>query len=192
MTEEQRTLVASDKVPEGYEEFWFNADATQILWAVNSKKQYRHSYFADYLVQDVATAEAKPLVADQNVDIQYAVWSPSATDNTIAFVRGNNVFIWTNGTTTQITDNGSPDLFNGVPDWVYEEEIFGTNFAMWFNSDGDKLVYLTTDETGVPSFRVQYWMNDTEPSESQALRYPNNLDIRYPKVGATNPTIAAN
>ena len=76
-------------------------------------------------------------------------------------------------------------------DWVYEEEIFGTNYVMWFNGDGSKLVYLKTDETGVPTFTVQYWMNHTEPSESIALSYPEELDLRYPKVGATNPTISA-
>ena len=179
-------------MPADYYEFWFNADATQILWAIDYTKQYRHSYFANYLVQDVASGEVSPLIPEQDGDIQYAVWSPSATDNTIAFVRGNNVYIWRNGTTTQITNDGGPDLFNGVPDWVYEEEIFGTNFVLWFNAAGDQLCYLTTNETGVPTFTVQYWMNHTEPSGSVALSYPDELDLRYPKVGATNPTIAAN
>ena len=115
MTQDQRTLVEAEQVPADYYEYWFNADATQILWAVDYTKQYRHSYFANYLVQDVATGETSPLLPDQDGDIQYAVWSPSSTDNTIAFVRGNNIYIWSNGTTTQITDDGGPDLFNGVP-----------------------------------------------------------------------------
>jgi dipeptidyl-peptidase-4 len=192
VTQEERVLVPAEQVPPSYRQFWFNADAAQILWAVNYRKQYRYSYFANYLVQNVATGEIAPLVADQDFDVQYAVWSPSATDNTIAYVRGNNIFIWTNGTTTQVTNNGGPDLFNGVPDWVYEEEIVGQNYVMWFNDEGDKLVYLTTNETGVPTFTVQYWMNHTDPAASVALSYPDELDIRYPKVGATNPTIAAN
>jgi len=83
------------------------------------------------------------------LDIQYAGFAP--VGNTVAYVRGNNLFIWKNGTTTQITKDGGPDLFNAVPDWVYEEEIFGTNNVMWFSPDGKSLAYLKIDETGVCS-----------------------------------------
>ena len=70
-------------------------------------------------------------------DIQYAAWSPAG--NTIAYVRGNNLYIWENGTSSQVTKDGGPDVFNAIPDWVYEEEIFGTNYALWFSPDGKQL-----------------------------------------------------
>ena len=32
------------------------------------------------------------------------------------------------------------DVYNGVPDWVHEEEVFEDNKAMWWAPDGQKLV----------------------------------------------------
>jgi dipeptidyl-peptidase-4 len=80
-------------------------------------------------------------------DIQFAGWAP--VGNTIAYVRGNNLFVWKNGTTTQITKDGGPDVFNAVPDWVYEEEIFGDYKTLWFSPDGQQIAFLRFDETGV-------------------------------------------
>ena len=40
----------------------------------------------------------------------------------------------------QLTNDGVVDtIYNGIPDWVYEEEILSTNNAMYFNSQGNKL-----------------------------------------------------
>jgi dipeptidyl-peptidase-4 len=69
--------------------------------------------------------------------------------NTIAYARGNNLYIWEDGVSTQITTDGGPDKFNAIPDWVYEEEIFGTQYTLWFSPDGKQLAYLSFDETGV-------------------------------------------
>ncbi len=184
VTEQVETFVDAGQVPEGYQEYWIKPDLTKVLWAVNYTKQYRHSYFADYLILDRESGNVEPLVADQQGDIQYAAWSP--TDDTIAFVRGNNLFIRKNGQVTQITTDGGPDTFNGVPDWVYEEEIFGDRYALWFSPDGASLAYLRFDETGVPTYTVPYYK---KPLPS-APPYPIELDLRYPKVGETNPTVS--
>jgi dipeptidyl-peptidase-4 len=80
-------------------------------------------------------------------------------------------------------------MFHGVPDWVYEEEILEQNFALWFNDDGSKLAYLSFNETGVPTYRVPYYMDRNDPKSSIAPPYPRELEIRYPKVGARNPTV---
>jgi dipeptidyl aminopeptidase len=69
---------------------------------------------------------------DYPAAIAYAEWSP--TSHSVAFVYKNNLFVVPsenlNGldvaTDTpdviQVTDDGSDTVFNGVPDWVYEEE----------------------------------------------------------------------
>ncbi|PGH14544.1 hypothetical protein AJ80_05864 [Polytolypa hystricis UAMH7299] len=182
-TGENKTLVSADKLPEGTEGYWIKPDLSAVLFATNYTKQYRHSYFADYLILDVDSGSITPLAEDQAGDIQYAAWSP--IDNTIAYVRGNNLFIWANGTTTQITSDGGENVFNGVPDWVYEEEIFGSPSALWFSPDGKYIAFLRFDETGVPTFTIPYYMN----SQKVAPPYPRELDIRYPKVSETNPTV---
>ena len=31
-------------------------------------------------------------------------------------------------------------IYNGIPDWVFEEEVFEDNFALWWSPDASKLV----------------------------------------------------
>ncbi|KAI0505217.1 dipeptidyl peptidase IV N-terminal region-domain-containing protein [Xylaria bambusicola] len=184
ITGESSTFVSADVIPSGVWEYWIHPDLSRVLFATNYTKQYRHSYFSDYSVLDITSGEVTPLVEDQVGDIQYAEFAP--VGEAIAFVRGNNLFLKLNGSIAQITDDGSPDMFNGVPDWVYEEEIFGSRSALWWSPDGQKLAYLGFNETGVETFTVPYFMDNMKI----APVYPNNLDLRYPKVGTKNPTVS--
>ncbi|KAF1992729.1 hypothetical protein P154DRAFT_163831 [Amniculicola lignicola CBS 123094] len=183
----QTTFLSANKVPANYWDYFISPDATHVLWAVNYTKQYRHSYFADYLVQNVKSGEVKSLVPGSTGNIQYAEWSPVSSSQ-IAFVQGNNLFIWNDGEIAQITKDGGPDKFNAIPDWVYEEEIYGDRYTLWYSPDGKYIAYLSFDETGVETFRVPYYMDD----QKIAPVYPRELELRYPKVGTTNPTVALN
>ena len=187
VTGNQTTFLSADKIPKDYWDYWISSDSEKVLWAVNYTKQYRHSYFADYLVQDVKSGAVEPLIADQVGDIQYAEWNP-ASSSQIAFVRGNDLYIWDSGKVSRVTENGGPDRFNGVPDWVYEEEIFGDRFALWWAPDGEYIAYLSFDETGVETFTVPYYMD----GQKTAPPYPKELKLRYPKVGSKNPTVEFN
>ena len=182
-TQQIETFVDAANVPQQFREYWIKPDLTKVLWAVNATKQYRHSYFADYMILDRESGSMEPLVADQAGDIQYATWSP--VDDTIAFVRGNDIYIRKGTEITQITSDGGENTFNGVPDWVYEEEMFGSRYALWFSPDGKSIAFLRFDETGVPTYTVQYYKSPLPEAPS----YPIDLDIRYPKVGETNPTV---
>lgn len=165
-------------------DYTIRPDLKKILFSTNYKKQYRHSFFADYSVLNVESGEIVPLVADQDGDIQYAEFSP--VGESIAFVRGNNLFLNTNGTVTQITEDGGPDLFHAVPDWVYEEEIFGDRKTLWFSPDGKAVAFLSFNETGVETFTIPYYMD----GQAVAPSYPAELQLRYPKVGTKNPTVS--
>lgn len=183
VTNRSQTIVPADQVPDDAYDYWISPDLSSVLWATNHTKQYRHSFFADYYIQDVETFESTPLVEGQVGDIQYAQWSPDG--KSIAFVRGNNLFTWVDGSVTAITEDGGPDLFHGVPDWIYEEEILGDRFAIWFSPDAELLAFLSFNETGVPTYTVPYYMD----SQEVAPPYPRELEIRYPKVSETNPTV---
>ncbi|TDZ38249.1 Dipeptidyl peptidase 4 [Colletotrichum spinosum] len=177
------TFVPAEQIPEDYAEYWIRPDLKKVLFATNYTKQYRHSYFADYSVLDVESGAIEPLVEDQAGDIQYAEFAP--VGDAIAFVRGNNLYLSKNGSISQITSDGGPDLFHGVPDWVYEEEIFGSRSTLWFSPDGEYIAYLSFNETGVETFTIPYYMG----GEKIAPPYPVELDLRYPKVGSKNPTV---
>jgi len=187
ISDNKTTFLSADKIPADYWDYWISTDYTKVLWAVNYTKLYRYTYLADYLVQDVATGETQPLVPGSKGDIQYATWSPTSSSQ-IAFVQGNNLYVWNDGEISQITSNGGPDFFNAVPDWVYEEEIFGDVHALHYSPDGEYIAFLSFNETGVDTFTVPYYMDNQKVAPS----YPRELDLRYPKVGTTNPTVAVN
>lgn len=183
---ENDTFVAADLIPEDVYEYWIRSDQEKVMFSTNFTQNYRHSYWANYIILDVASGEQTPLVDDQNGDIQYAQFAP--TGDLVAFVRENNLYIKdiASGDISQITNDGGEDMFHGVPDWVYEEEIFGDRYTLWFSPDAKFLSFLSFNETGVGTFTVQYFMNDSDI----APVYSQNLDIRYPKVGTTNPTVS--
>lgn len=177
-------LVPAGAVPDDYWEYWIQPSLDRVLFSVNYTKQYRYSYLADYLIYNVATNETTRLNEDALGDVQYAAWAPA--QDALAFVRGNNLYLSNISHATQITFDGGPDLFHGVPDWVYEEEVFGSAFAFFWSPDGTRVAYLSFNETGVGTFTVPYYMVD----DTSASPYPLELDLRYPKVGTTNPTVS--
>lgn len=174
------------KLPHDIQEFWINANLTTLLIAAKATKHYRLSYSANYYLLDVRSQALTALVADQTGDVQYAEFSPDG--NTVAYVRGNDVFLRDSEAekTRRITQDGGKDMFNAVPDWVYEEEVINSRSAMWFSPDGEYLAFLSLDQTGVESYTVPTYTNG---GEAPAPRYPRELDLRYPKAGTKNPTV---
>ncbi|KAF4333083.1 dipeptidyl-peptidase 4 [Fusarium beomiforme] len=161
-------------------------DAKRVLVASNYTKQYRYSYFADYFILDVESGESEPLMKDQVGDIQYAQFAPSR--EAVAFMRGNNLFIRdADGEVEQITSDRGPDMFHGVPNWVYEE-IYGGRSALWWSPDAKFLAFLSFNETSVGTFTIPYYIDN----QKLAPTYPRELDLRYPKVGSKNPTVELN
>ena len=51
--------------------------------------------------------------------------------------------------------------------------------------DAQFMAFLSFNETGVGTFTIPYYMNDS----TIAPPYPRELELRYPKVGTTNPTV---
>ncbi|KAF8466362.1 dipeptidyl peptidase IV N-terminal region-domain-containing protein [Kalaharituber pfeilii] len=193
-TNESRVFLKLDEVKDtegkvlDYWDFEIQASRKHVLFSANYTKGYRYSFKADYYVHDLTTSTTAPLIPDQAGDIQYAGFSPSG--DRIAFVRGNDLYIWSSGNVTRITQDGSPDIFNAVPDWVYEEEIYSDTKTLWWAPDGSYVAFLKMNETGVPTYTVPYYMG--REGQTIAPPYPDNLDIRYPKVGETNPTVTFN
>ncbi|TSL47722.1 Dipeptidyl aminopeptidase-like protein 6 [Bagarius yarrelli] len=72
-------------------------------------------------------------------------------------------------------------VFNGLSDWLYEEEIFRSNTAHWWSPDGLRLAYATINDTLVPRMEL--------PMFTGGL-YPSTQEYRYPKAGEENPEIS--
>ncbi|OKL57826.1 putative dipeptidyl-aminopeptidase B [Talaromyces atroroseus] len=173
-------------------ETWPSPDFKSVLLLADMEKNWRYSYTGTYWLFDVESQTTKPLDPDvPEGRIQLASWSPQS--DAVVFTRGNNMYIrkLDSDTVTQITTNGGKDLFYGVPDWVYEEEVFEHNSATWWSNDGKYVAFLRTNESMVPEFPLQYYMS--RPSGERPPHgledYPDVLQIKYPKAGAPNPRV---
>ncbi|KAH7408290.1 putative dipeptidyl-aminopeptidase B [Phaeosphaeria sp. MPI-PUGE-AT-0046c] len=172
---------------------WPSNDFKKVLVLSEVKKNWRHSYTGLYWVFDVETQKGEPLDPENpEARVQLASFSPQS--DAVVFTRDNNLFIrkLNSDKVTKITHDGGSELFYGIPDWVYEEEVFQGNSATWWSEDGKYVAFLRTDESMVPTYPVQYFLSrpsGNKPENGQE-NYPEVRDIKYPKAGAPNPVVS--
>ncbi len=95
----------------------------------------------------------------------------------IAWVRNNDlwVFDFALSTETRISHDGSDTVFNGVLDWVYEEELADRDGrAFEWAPDGSAIAWLRLDDGSVPVFHLVDLMETHSQVTEQ--RYPNPGD----------------
>ena len=56
----------------------------------------------------------------------------------------------------RVTTSGNASLFHGVPDWVYEEEVFSADYALWWAPDASAVAFLAFDETAVDEYTFPF------------------------------------
>ncbi|XP_016052691.1 PREDICTED: prolyl endopeptidase FAP isoform X3 [Miniopterus natalensis] len=113
--------------------------------------------------------------------IQYICWSPVGSK--LAYVYQNNIYLKQSPENPpfQITYNGQENkIFNGIPDWVYEEEMLATKYALWWSPNGNFLAYAEFNDTEIPVIAYSYYGDE---------QYPRTINIPYPKAGAKNPVV---
>ncbi|XP_068751485.1 dipeptidyl peptidase 4-like isoform X1 [Montipora capricornis] len=164
--------------------YWISPDEKWVLMASNKKKLYRRSYFADYYVHHLenrSTFRIEPPIP--NKQIQLALWGNKGTS--IGLVQDNNIY-WLDkvaGNLHTITNNGKEnEVYNGVPDWVYEEDVTLSNSAMWFSPDGRYLIFVQSNDTLVKWFPYMWY------GKNSAI-YTTVKRIPYPKPGSMNPVV---
>ncbi|KAI9681148.1 MAG: hypothetical protein M1817_002430 [Caeruleum heppii] len=180
----QKRVVPSD--------VWPSRDLESVLVSSERESNWRHSSYSKYWIFDVETQSGQALdPASPDARIQLASWSPRS--DAVVFTRDNNMFLrkLASDAVTQITKDGGTELFYGVPDWVYEEEVLAGNSATWWAEDGKFIAFLRTNETIVPEYPIQYFVSRPSgkkppPGEEN---YPEVREIKYPKAGAPNPVV---
>ncbi|KAI8945114.1 dipeptidyl peptidase IV N-terminal region-domain-containing protein [Xylaria longipes] len=174
------------------EELWPSPDLKKVLIATGIQNVWRYSFTATYWIFDVETQTAEPLdPKDADRRVQLAQWSPRS--DAISFTSSNNLFVrqLENKKVVQVTKDGGPEYFYGIPDWVYEEEVFGDNSATWWSNSGDYLAFLRTNETLVPEYPIQFFIDRPSGEEPPPGldTYPEVQQLKYPKAGSPNPFV---
>ncbi|XP_035211112.1 venom dipeptidyl peptidase 4-like [Stegodyphus dumicola] len=86
----------------------------------------------------------------------------------------------------RLTSDGENDvILNGIPDWVYEEEILGSNHAIWWSDDGTKIAYASFNDSAVDFISLPRYGDYHDVTNI----YPQFRRFRYPKAGRNNPTV---
>ncbi|KAK0425923.1 hypothetical protein QR680_009458 [Steinernema hermaphroditum] len=118
--------------------------------------------------------------------IQLFRWNPKGDD--FVFVHENNIFYQRAPSPTaevlQLTNSDSAVVYNGVADWLYEEELYQSQQAMWWARSGEILAFVTIDDRHVRNIEF--------PSYNR-LQYPAISRIPYPKADVKElPTVSLN
>ncbi|MED6242617.1 hypothetical protein ATANTOWER_007380, partial [Ataeniobius toweri] len=161
-------------------DYQLSADRRYVAFMSNYNKVWRHSFTASYSLYD--RQSDKDITPSDIPDVvQYFAWAP--TGNKLAYVWDNNVYLKTSPDSPreQITFNGEPNkILNGIPDWVYEEEMFSSNRGVWWSPGGKYLAYAEFNDTLVHNIEYSWFGED---------QYPSTISIPYPKAGTPNPVV---
>ncbi|KAI5968242.1 STE13 [Candida margitis] len=186
------------------------------LIKTDSLKQWRHSSFALYWVYNPQLSTFMPIqppkesssqenrlnMGTSSLDkLHFAEFSPDG--KLVLFAFEHNLYIQdlSNQKLSQITTDGSRYIFNGKPDWVYEEEVVATDRMVWWSPDSKHLVFAKINDTKVNEVKVDYYVKESaevsmqydQPNEKryqQVDQYPIETSLLYPKSGTQNPTVS--
>ncbi|XP_023192654.1 dipeptidyl peptidase 4 [Xiphophorus maculatus] len=156
-------------------DYWLSGDHNYIAFESNYTKNFRHSYSASYSIYDM-TKSTFVTPASLPRMVQYFSFAPEG--NQYAYVSNFNIFLNSNVTaeSVQLTTNGKKnEILNGIPDWIYEEEVFASNGAIWWSSTGRFLAYAQFNDTEVQKVEFSWYGSE---------QYPETVAIPYPKAGS--------
>nr|XP_045004992.1 inactive dipeptidyl peptidase 10 [Jaculus jaculus] len=158
-------------------------DLMYVLLAYDVKQIFHYSYTASYVIYNIHTREVWELNPPEVEDsvLQYAAWGVQGQQ--LVYIFENNIYYQPDikSSSLRLTSSGKEGvIFNGIADWLYEEEILHSHIAHWWSPDGERLAFLTINDSLVPNMVV--------PRFTGAL-YPKAKQYPYPKAGQVNPTI---
>ncbi|XP_037135624.1 dipeptidyl aminopeptidase-like protein 6 isoform X2 [Syngnathus acus] len=182
---DDKTVLVHHKKFEMYKasKYEVSPDMKHVLLAYNVAPVYQYSYTAFYIICSLETPETVNLNPPEvrNAQLQYAGWGPQGQQ--LIFIFENNIYYRSTvgSRSIRLVSSGKEGvIFNGLGDWLYEEEIFRSHVAHWWSPDGARLAYATINDTLVPKMELPMFTG---------MPYPTGKEYHYPKAGEENPTI---
>ncbi|KAM5326093.1 inactive dipeptidyl peptidase 10 isoform 2-T2 [Glossophaga mutica] len=158
-------------------------DLKYVLLAYDVKQIFHYSYTASYVIYNIHTREVWELNPPEVEDsvLQYAAWGVQGQQ--LIYIFENNIYYQPDikSSSLRLTSSGKEGIiFNGIADWLYEEELLHSHIAHWWSPDGERLAFLMINDSLVPNMVI--------PRFTGAL-YPKGKQYPYPKAGQVNPSI---
>ncbi|XP_014089401.1 dipeptidyl peptidase 4 [Bactrocera oleae] len=174
-------------------------DLRYVLFRHNVKKIFRKSFTAFYTIYDVENDHHMPVKLKdspkvQRTRLQYAAWLGNTTS--LVIVADNDIYLRQSPTDEEdirITNTGYENyIYNGVPDWLYQEEIFEKPEAIWASQDGTHFMYASFNDSKV-NMMTYPWLASGSiiagSSMSPETSFPETKNVRYPIPGSPNPEV---
>ncbi|RZC38500.1 inactive dipeptidyl peptidase 10, partial [Asbolus verrucosus] len=175
-------------------------DLKYVLFQHNVKSVFRQSFTAQYTIYDVSKDHHIPVRLEsspkaQPETLQYVSWLGDT--NSLLIVYNNDIYLRqspSDETDTRLTFSGRPDVvYNGIPDWLYQEDVLKSPEALWSSYDGTHLLYATFNDSDVGILNFPWFKTEAvlpaNKAASRAPSFPASKTVRYPTPGATNPTV---
>lgn len=179
------------------------------LLRLDSIPQWRHSLFSLYWFWKPSTNEFIPVREPEESKLQesleklhFAEFDPSGRYVVYGYEHDLFMVELESMQTTRMTETGSSNIFNGKPDWVYEEEVTASDRLLWWSSDLKYLIFASINDTKVAEYSIDYYTDtsdvimsyDSEGSELEngVPLYPKVLKVKYPKPGSNFPIVSLN
>ncbi|GFT17124.1 inactive dipeptidyl peptidase 10 [Nephila pilipes] len=164
-----------------------SADIKYVLLYYDLTQIYKHSFEARYKIYDLENKRMYHLwpLNKYGEKLLFVTWGPKG--NQMAYVYKNDIYYVpkVNGTHYAVTNNGVEGVvYNGVPDWLYEEEILKSNRALWWSPDGNQFCFATFNDTKTGIYYYNWYGNHNDSNNV----FAQLKSIRYPKAGHENPT----
>uniref|UniRef100_A0A8C7E4V7 Dipeptidyl peptidase like 10 n=1 Tax=Naja naja TaxID=35670 RepID=A0A8C7E4V7_NAJNA len=158
-------------------------DLRYVLLAYDIKQVFHYSYTASYVIYNIQTREVWELNPPEVEDsvLQYAAWG--VQDQQLIYVFENNIYYQPDvkSSSLRLTSSGKEGIvFNGIADWLYEEELLHSHITHWWSPDGERLAFLMINDSLVPNMLIPWFTGSLYPKGKQ---YP------YPKAGELNPVV---
>uniref|UniRef100_A0A8C2DV04 Uncharacterized protein n=1 Tax=Cyprinus carpio TaxID=7962 RepID=A0A8C2DV04_CYPCA len=113
--------------------------------------------------------------------LQFASWGNHSQQ--LVYIFENNIYYQPDvkSSSLRLTSSGRDGLiFNGITDWLYEEEVLHSSAAHWWSPSGSSLAFLTINDTLVPNMHLPRFTG---------MLYPRGQQYPYPKAGQMNPEV---
>jgi len=180
-----------------YNKWTISGDEKHVMIIHDAITVFRYSSIAKYTVVSLEEKRFSPLikigrvgsslnhVAESQDLLQHAEFVRNEDGGMgVIFVADNDIYhqpSLDSSVVHQVTSSGvSGTVYNGVADWLYEEEILGQSHTTYVSNDGTKLAYISFNDSRVEE-HVLHKIGKTRNKETE-------LKFRYPRAGSTNPS----
>lgn len=163
-----------------------SSDGRFLLTSANRKSMFRYSSTADYFFLNLTSKEHVAIGPSDQHYIRFAAFGPRGTQ--MVFGRAGDLHYKRSMREKETTILNSVStgpgrgfsMSNGIPDWMYEEEILRRDRSFWFSPSGSRLAFLSIDNSAVPVASVLHVGHET-------ARESEHLTFSYPRPGEPIP-----